>query len=514
VPHSDPLPAARERIRRLREYFVETTGQPVRLVETHISWVLLGDKFAWKLKKPVQLPFLSFRTLASRRHYCAEELRVNRRFAPELYLDVVDVVQAPSGIQIGVPGRVVDVALRMRRFPDGALWSERLSHGQVSETDVDALAALLAAFHQGAPAALPDGAHGRAEGHARVIDRLLAALPASAPGTAAVSDWLRTECARLADHFAQRRVGGHVREGHGDLHLANIVQIGDRPTPFDAIEFDDSLRWIDPIQDIAFLVMDLLAHGAAALAWRFLNGWLDASGDYGGLPALRFHLVCRALVRAQVCALRERDGARGDATCDSSGYRALALALTRPEPARLAITHGLPGSGKTTAARRLAQAAGAIHVRSDIERKRLFGLAPLERSEAHCGVYDADSNVRTYGRLAELACLALRAGWSIVVDAAFLRRAERDAFAGLACQAAVPLTIIDCIAPAAVLRERVTKRLAQGNDASEADGAVLEQLARSAEPLQERERRHTIEADVSTSSDGAALASRWRSMSS
>jgi aminoglycoside phosphotransferase family enzyme/predicted kinase len=500
-------------MQRLREYLARATGQPVRLIETHISWVLLGDKTAWKLKKPVRLPFLDFRTLAARRRYCAEELRVNRRFAPELYLDVVDVVRVSGQVKIGAPGEVIDVAVQMLRFPDGALWSERLGRGEIHEVDVDSLAVLLAEFHQRAPAAASPGPYGHAAGHARVVERLLAALPPADPAAAAAAAWLRNECSRLADHFEQRRVDGHVREGHGDLHLANIVQIGDRPTPFDAIEFDESLRWIDPIDDIAFLVMDLLAHGAAALAWRFLDGWLAASGDYGGLPALRFHLVCRALVRAQVCALRERDGARGDATCDSSAYRALAFALTRPEAARLAITHGLPGSGKTTAARRLAEAAGAIHVRSDVERKRLFGLAPLARSEAHSGMYDADASARTYARLAELAGVALRAGWSVVVDAAFLRRAERNAFASLACEAGVPLTIIDCVAPAAVLRERVRRRLAQGDDASEADVAVLERLTQSAEPLDERERRHVIEADVFSSSDGAVLASRWRSMS-
>ncbi len=259
--------------------------------------------------------------------------------------------------------------------------------------------------------------------------------------------------------------------------------------------------------------MDLLAHGAAALAWRLLNGWLEATGDYGGLPALRFHLVCRALVRAQVCALREREGARGDATCDSAAYRALALSLTRPEPARLATTHGLPGSGKTTAARRLTDAAGALHMRSDVERKRLFGLAPLQRSEASPGMYGPDATARTYRRLAELTIIGLRAGWSVVVDAAFLLYEERKAFADLAAKAGVPLTVIDCVAPAAVLRERVRARLAQGNDASEADVAVLERLGEIAEPLDGREHRYSIEVDAAASSDGAELARRWRSAS-
>jgi hypothetical protein len=509
MPDPDPLSSARERVQRLREHLEIRTGRPVRLVETHISWVLLTDAIAYKLKKPVHLPFLDFGTLAARCHYSREELRVNRRLAPWMYLDVVDVLETPAGPRIAGPGRVVDVALRMRRFPDGALWSERVPRGDVQAEDVDALAATLAAFHRAAPSALPSTRYGLPSEHARVVEQLAAALDDRDAGTAGLRAWLRAECARLERHFEERRIAGRVREGHGDLHLGNIVQVGDRAAAFDAIEFDDALRWIDPVEDIAFLVMDLLAHDAAPLAWRFLNGWLEASGDHDGLPALRFHLVCRALVRAQVCALREATGAHADSGCSSMTYRALAATLARSAAPRLAITHGLPGSGKTHAARRLAETAGAVHVRSDVERKRLFGLAPLQRSERDEGLYDANATARTYARLHDIAGIALRAGWPAIADAAFLRRAERERFAEFAASQRVPFAIIDCVAAPDVLRARVRARLDAARDASEADESVLDRLTAVAEPLDADERTRAIVVDAAAPLADDALLARW-----
>jgi hypothetical protein len=485
----------------------------VRLVETHISFLLLADALAYKLKKPVRLPFLDFTTLAARCHYCREELRVNRRLAPWLYLDVVDVVDGPAGARLAGPGPVVDVALRMRRFPDGALWSERLAAGVLAPADVDALAAILAAFHARAPEALPQSGHGALAVHERVVGGLLAALPpdGQGPEIAGLRAWLPRECARLAAHFERRRLSGHVRECHGDLHLGNVVQVGDRPSAFDGIEFDESLRWIDPVEDVAFLAMDLLAHGAPTLAWRFLDAWMETTGDWEGLPALRFHLVCRALVRAQVSALREAAGAGESGRPAAADYRMLAWALTRGAEARLAITHGLPGSGKTFAARLLAEHDGALLVRSDVERKRLFGLVSTSSSTAVSGgIYDAATTARTYRRLADVAHAALTAGWPIIVDAAFLRRAERASFARLAQEAGAAFSILDCVAPPALLRERIERRLAAASDASEADLDVLERLTAAEEPLDDVERRVAIVVDAADPPPVEVLVERWR----
>ena len=261
----------------------------------------------------MRLPFLDFTALDDRRRFCEEELRLNRRLAPELYLDVVAVHDGPAGPSLDGPGTVVDFAVRMRRFADGALWSERLAAGTLRAADVDAFARRLAGFHRDAAVATAALGFGGSATQ-RAGDRV-GSSPASTPGRrasrfpvppgrACADGWTRS-AARLEDHWPTRLRSGRVRECHGDLHLANIVQPGEEATAFDAIEFDPELRWIDVLEDLAFPVMDLLAHGRRDLAFRLLDGWLEASGDHEGLRALRFFLVVRALVRSQVAALRE-----------------------------------------------------------------------------------------------------------------------------------------------------------------------------------------------------------------
>jgi len=475
----------------------------VRIVETHISWVLLVDDRAYKIKKPVRLPFLDFTTLADRRRCCAEELRVNARFAPSVYVDVVELHEGPAGIGFDVEGPVVEAVLRMRRFPDGALWSDRVAAATLTPKQVDAMAERLARLHREArPASLAVDSPGSMPRRRRIVLRLVAGidswqagLAAPAPHWPGLRDWLGRQLDALAPLWESRLRDGHVRACHGDLHLDNVVQLGDEPTPFDAIEFDPDLRFIDVLEDLAFLVMDLLAHGRRDLAFRLLAAYLDATGDHDGVPTLRFFLVARALVRAQVRAIGEagRPAPAGPGT--AAHYLALAASLANDVDPRLAITHGLPGSGKTYASQALLEAAGALRVRSDVERKRLAGLAALQSSRGvgvPGGIYAAEATARTYARLAEIAQTALASGWPIVIDAAFLRRAERARFAALADAAAVPLFILDCVAPMPLLRERVVLRHAAGSDASEADLGVLEHLASEVEPLDDSERARAI----------------------
>jgi predicted kinase len=249
---------------------------------------------------------------------------------------------------------------------------------------------------------------------------------------------------------------------------------------FDCIEFDPALRWIDVIDDIAFPVMDFSARGRSNFAFRLLNAWLDRTGDHNGLPMLRFSAVYRALVRSQVAHLRGDNGVSG------RRYLETAIAWTKAPQRRLVITHGLPGSGKSFESQRLLEREGAIRIRSDVERKRLFGLDMLEDSRAKgLDLYTADATARTYDRLLELARVALQAGYPVVLDAAFLNRSERDAARELAHELQVPFSILACEAPVEVLRARLLARL---DDASEADATVLEQLRTSAEPLGADER--------------------------
>ena len=382
----------------------------VRLVETHVSWVLLAESLVYKLKKPVQLAFLDFTTLAERRRCCEEELRLNRRLAPALYLDVVDVCDSPQGPTFGGVGPVVDVAVRMRRFPDGALWSEMLAEGTLTPRHIDALAQRLADFHRDAAVAPPGSVFGSPDSHERVTQALINAIGArqgeteaseSAIDWPALRAWLVQQQTALAPMRAARLRAGRVRECHGDLHLANVLQLAGEATAFDAIEFDAELRWIDVLDDIAFLAMDLLANGRRDLAFRFINAYLAAVGDYDGLPLLRHGMVCRALVRARVTAVGQKQGMHSAARCGEHDYLALASALSCGADARLAITHGLPGSGKSFAAQGVVEAAGAIGVRSDVERKRLFGLGARQSSHDHVpgGIYDPAATQRTYSRL-------------------------------------------------------------------------------------------------------------------
>ena len=531
---TEAIAGARGRVNDLRSFLEASGGRAVRLIETHISWVLLTDAFAYKLKKPVRLPFLDFTTLAARRHFCAEELRLNRGLAASLYLDVVDVCDSPPGPRFGGAGPVLDVAVRMRRFPDGALWSEMLGEGRLVASHIDAMAQRLADFHCDAAVAAPEGGFGSAPVQARVTHGLIDAgnalhLASTAqragakplPGTAwpALRAWLIAQQRALAPWHAARLRAGRVRECHGDLHLANVLQLDGLASAFDAIEFDAELRWIDVLDDIAFLAMDLIAHGQQGLAARFINAYLDASGDHDGLPALRFFMVRRALVRAQVMALREQqavcvdDAAAG--RCDTAGYLATAAALMTTDP-RLAITHGLPGSGKSFTSQGLIEAVGAIRVRSDVERKRLFGLGALQSSQGRVagGIYTDDATVRTLARLHEVAHMALGAGWPVVVDAAFLRRAERRQLAALAASLTLPFSIIDCQATLPLLRQRVKQRVllqaAGVADASEADAAVLERLMEADEPLDAAERALAIVVDAAQPVPPATLAAHWR----
>ena len=460
------------------------------VIATHISWVLLAGDHAWKIKKPVRLPFVDYGSLAARRHCCEEEVRLNRRLAPSLYLGVSRITGTAQAPCIDGTGDAIEYAVRMRRFPPGALFSEQLAAGTLAPEQVDALAALLGNFHEQAPAAAPDDGHGSPEGRRRVALAALEGTGAVAtPGEVAhVRPWLDAQADALAALWRERLQSGRVREGHGDLHLDNVVSLDGAVAAFDGIEFDPALRWIDVMDDLAFAFMDFAARGRRDFAFRLLNGWLDRTGDHDGVAALRFAAVYRALVRAQVEHLR--GAAREPA---ARRYLDAALSWTQPAASALTITHGLPGSGKTFQSQRLLERTGAIRLRSDVERKRLSGLGMLEDSRARgLDLYTADATRRTYAQLEARARVLLAAGWPVILDAAFLRRDERAAARALADELRVPFAILDCQAPPGVLRERL---LARRGDASEAGVAVLERLEAVAEPLTREEQALLCTAD-------------------
>jgi aminoglycoside phosphotransferase family enzyme/predicted kinase len=514
----EAMTAARARVDVLRAALEAEEGAPVRLVETHISWVLLGRESAYKFKKPLRLPFLDFRTLPERRRFCAEEVRLNRRLAPGLYLDVVDVRVGPDGPRFGGDGVLMDAAVHMRRFPDGSLWSERLAAGTLEAAHIDAFARRLSEFHDGAAIAREGSPFGSKAAHERVDGRLVEGIDAwqgrlDDPHLdwPALRRWLVDARERLAWFWPRRLHAGRIREGHGDLHLGNVVQLGDESVAFDGVEFDQALRWIDVLDDVAFLVMDLIAHGRRDLGFRALNAWLEASGDYDGLPALRFFLVSRALVRAEVASLLDSAGpplAPGRAAFD---YLSLAWTIASADDVRLAITHGLPGSGKTFVSQAMLECVGAVRVRADVERKRLFGSTALQPGQGMVdeGLYSTAATACTYDRLRDAARTALSAGWPTLLDAACLRRAERAAFKTLAAKLDVPFSIVDCRAAPSLLRRRIVARQARGGDASDADLDVLDRLAAIAEPLDVGERSLSIVVDAAASVSSDLLAEMW-----
>ena len=471
----------------------------VELIETHISRVFLAGDYAYKIKKPVSLGFLDFSTLEARRFCCEEELRLNRRTAPDLYLGVVPVVPTPDGVRVGEDGEPIEFAVEMRRFPQEALADHLARRGELGVARIDAIAAAVAAFHAGIPKAAGESGHGSPEGataHALANFEQLDSFVTDARERTALGelrDWTQREGARLREVFGARRRAGFVRECHGDLHLGNIAFLERGPVLFDCIEFDPALRWIDVMNEAAFLTMDLFEHGFSAAAWRFLNAYLEATGDYAGVRVLRYYLVYRAMVRAKIARIRESQPgdaeARGRAHREFGEYLALAARLAAPGRTALLAMHGVSGSGKTAVAQRVLETLGAVRVRSDVERKRLHGLAPGARTRSRTdeGIYAPAATRLTYDRLARAARDVLEAGYRVVVDAAFLARAERGAFRALARDAGAEFLIVSCEAPPELLRERVAKREAAASDASEAGVAVLERQLATCEPLGEDE---------------------------
>lgn len=507
----------------LREAFgAEAGGRGVRLIETHISYVLLAGEHAYKVKKAVSLGFVDCSTLALRRHYCMEELRLNRRLAPAVYRGVVAITGSVERPMLGGEGPAIEYAVKMREFPQESLLCHELERGELTAQEIDALAAIVAAFHGRVAVAKPADGYGSPDdvlAYARENFEHLERLrsdPAERAVLSALRDWTAREFAARRGTIEARRADGFVRECHGDLHLGNIARVEGRIVVFDGIDFNAHLRWIDVASEIAFTAMDLEDRGRPDLAHRFVDAYLSITGDYAGLALLSFYVVYRALVRAKVAALRAHQVAtpvaRAPIDREYAGYVALARRHAAAGHPGVVVTHGLSGSGKTTRSQAFLEQVGAVRVRTDIERKRLRGLAAAERSRSDVGdgLYAAEATRATYARVCDLARTVVASGRIAILDGTFLRRWQRDLARSLAAELGVPFAILAFAASPETLRRRIIGRSLAGSDASEANLAVLAHQVATQEPLGPDEIRDVIACDAEAPQADAVRPDAWR----
>ena len=470
----------------------------VQLLQTHVSYLFLTDAHVYKIKKPVDFAFLNFTTLDRRRFYCNEEVRLNRRLCPDLYLGVVDVRQEGDGLSFTGEGTIVDYAVKMRRLPADRMLDRLLAEGRVGEEELRQVARTIAAFHLAAergPEIAPYGS----------LDTILANWQENFQQMAPYLDrtlpradleLIRPWCERFArDHgdlFAARQAGGFIRDCDGDIHAENICLEDDRVAIFDCIEFNPRFRYSDTAADLAFLLMDLEYHDQPRLAAVVQEEYRRATGDDGANLLLPFYKIYRAFVRGKVESFRLSDPQIPAEEQEAARQRALryfrlarGYVLRERLPLTLFITCGTMGSGKSAVAGTLARELGLPLLRSDLVRKERAAIPPeVHRDEGfNEGLYTAEQTAATYAALQELAEQHLAGGRSVIVDASFRSRTERDACRSLAGRYGARLRILATVCPEEVVRQRLTARRQQPGEVSDGRWEIFPQHQANFEPL-------------------------------
>ena len=475
----------------------------VDLVETHISSIILANKYAYKLKKPLNLGFLDFSNLQRRHFFCEEEVRLNSRLAPHIYIDVIAITGSLTRPQLGGPGPVLEYGVRMHRFDQEGLLS---THADDLTTElIETISLRVAAFHQTCAVAEPGSTFGSFETLAQPMwdnfsqIRTLITEKDVLARIQRIEQWTKEQHTVLQQLFRKRKEAGFIRECHGDLHLGNIALSEGEIIIFDGIEFNPELRWIDTISELAFLLMDLDEKNHPEHATRALNCYLKVTGDYDGIQLLPFYQVYRAMVRAKVSAVRisQLDAdtdARQNECNEFRAYLDQAEGYTASRKSGLVILHGVSGVGKSTAAAHLLNHLPAIWLRSDVERKRLAGRSAEQQStiQEKAEIYSEQSTERTYLHLLELTRAIVASGYPVIVDATFLNHRHRNWFITFAKDAQLPCVIITFHLNGDTLRKRVAIRAMDNSSVSEADLEVLENQLRSYHPLAADERSLSI----------------------
>lgn len=488
-------------------FFPHETDPEIRLVQTHLSYVLLTGPYAYKINKCVRFSFADYSTLENRRHFCEEEIRLNRLYAPDLYLDVVGIYEETGNFTLSSTGRdPIEYAVRMRQFRDEDLLLQVFERGELPGADVEFIARRIAEFHRDAATDAAIAAYGAPDRVAAVARDNLEILARftdglwSTDGVERLRRFVEDAVQKNADLLSRRVEEGRVRECHGDLHLGNICYYDDKIEFFDRIVFNDAFKNIDVMYDLAFLYMDFEYRCRPDLANRLLNVYLEASNDFDGIRLMRFYACCRAQVRAKVFALESGEEEISadqipEIEREAKAYFDLALQYAAdPGPATVTIMCGVSGSGKSTVARELAAIDGAICFRSDTVRKHL--------GEGAANIYTREMTQRTYTFLTEVGVHLAAAGYSVILDATYMNRSLRQQTV-VSCRArGIDVRILHCTADSATMERRVRERT---GDVSDADVNVLGKQLEGFEPLTAGEQAIATKIDTTRRVDYSKL---------
>ncbi len=461
----------------------------ITTIETHISVIFLTGQFAYKLKKPVNFGFLDFSTLANRQRFCEKEVVLNKRTAPDIYLACLPVYQHQDGLsfQPESPEQLpIEYLVKMKQFDPNLVLGRYLTGNTLNNEQIEQLANSLANFHLNTISVPPESPYGHPDD---IVHPMLDNFPSmlssfdDADNTyrlKQLANWTHLTQVGLFETLLERKQQGFVKQCHGDMHLDNIALIDGNPTLFDGIEFNDQFSWIDVMSDLAFLLIDLDHRKQATLKNTLLSRYLSITGDFNGLKLLKFYQTYRAMVRAKITDLRYYQLAADSleaSQCRTRAYdyfkQAESYAYDLPEP-KLILLQGLSGSGKSFYAEEIIKHQGGIIISSDIERKRLYGISPLTRvAEADKAMlYSAEMNGQTYARLLQLAEWVLKQGYSVVMDATFLRRNSREPFIELAEKLSVDYKIFSILPNIALIKQNITDRTERNDNPSDANFEV------------------------------------------
>jgi len=468
----------------LPEFYEHPVTAPIQLLQTHISFVLLTGKYAYKVKKPMNFGFLDFSTLEKRKYFCEEELRLNRRLAPDLYLSVLPIIETDGKYSFDKSGQgtPVEYAIAMPEFSQEDLLIEMFASGRLTADHVRQIGEQLAAFHQRALTNDHINTFGTAAAVRAVANDNYAStekyvgIAQTEAQLAQTHAYTEKFFAKNADLFSDRIAKGKVRECHGDVHLKNICLYQDQIQIFDCIEFNEPFRNSDVLYDAAFLLMDLQFRGRRDLANIFLNTYLERTGDYEGVVLLPLHCSMRAYIRAKVTSFLLDDpnipaDVKAIAQTEAAAYYQLAWEYTQPKQGKLMIMSGVSGSGKSTTAKAIAAAQDTIYLRSDAIRKQIAGLDLMQRGGDE--IYTPEMTAQTYTRLAELGTLLTSKGFNVILDAKYDRVSLRSQAIAAAQSQNIPVEIIYCNAPEEVLQQRLRDRAIANNDIADATVELL-----------------------------------------